>query len=99
MHRTIHVFPSKEANRVSKKPSAQLRAVGAAGAAKAPRKRREKSIQARVTKPDADVIVAYLPLELGRKVRMLHASSRISMSEIIAEALTQFFDAGAHIRS
>ena len=101
MHRLRIVAKAKEGFGVSKKPQAQLRSMPGTGdkptKAGVPRKRRHKQIQARVTKPDADVIVVYFPLEIGRKIRMLAASSRMNMTEIVTEAMIQFFDAGGKL--
>lgn len=102
MHRHLTLSTQKASIRVSKKPQAQLRSVpdasAAAGRTTPMRKRRHNQVQPRKTKPDAGVIVAYLPLELRRKIRMLSASTGITMSDIIAEGMTQFFDAGARLK-
>lgn len=41
----------------------------------------------RVHKGDLDRVTAYLPVELGTKLRMTCAAQRIELSEAIADAL------------
>lgn len=51
------------------------------------RKPARKGVVTRVHKGDLDRITAYLPVELGTKLRMRCAAQRIELSEAIADAL------------
>jgi hypothetical protein len=46
-----------------------------------------KGVVSRVHKGDLDRVTAYLPVELGTKLRMTCALQRIELSEAIADAL------------